>query len=86
MRCAAAVVTVAIAGAAPSVGFGQSMCRQSCTPNYEQCLGGGKAEQACLASWHQCKARCEARMGFTPVRVAVPVKPANQSKAVIGKH
>lgn len=86
-RILAAVMTAALTVAVPSLALGQtSQCSQTCTGAYQQCLGGAKAEQACLAGWHQCKARCEARAGFTPVRMAVASKPAAPAKAAVGKH
>ena len=88
VRIATAVSMTAMAGAGSSLAFGQNPeCRQSCNGAYQQCLSSGKAGQACLGTWHQCKSGCvTVRAGNTPARMAVHDKPVAQAKPPVGKH
>jgi hypothetical protein len=89
MRLAAAVAAVVAAGSASSLASAQSFtCKTSCNTTYSQCLSGGKAQESCLAGWHQCKVGCSGAKvaAYTPARAPLAAKPAAQAKAVIGKH
>lgn len=87
MRIAAVAMALVASGSLSSVAVAQT-CKSSCNSTYTQCLSGGKAQESCLATWHQCKVGCSGATiaAYTPARAPVAAKPAAQAKAVIGKH
>jgi hypothetical protein len=88
MRLLAAVTAVVAAGSVSSLAYAQGTCKTGCNSNYSQCLSSGKAQESCLATWHQCKVTCSGAKvaAYTPARAPVAAKPAAQAKVVIGKH
>jgi len=88
MRIAAAVSTLAFVGSASGLAFGQE-CKQTCNTSYQQCLSSGRAENACLTGWHQCKSTCTNKYAaYTPVRAVAPAKApaAAPAKSVAAKR
>ena len=54
-----AVLSLSVTGFATQASAAiDPQCKKACETKYQQCLAGGKAQEACTSAWFQCKKKC----------------------------